>query len=128
MSDVVDPVRARAQDLLVRAPTWHAFRRLLDAEGLTDRLGADGMLALLAAWNRRAAAALSDIELRVELGFWADGGSYASHLRGFQAIPPADLVAEARARGWFVRIGDSGKGVVNPPDGKPLVINLGPTA
>lgn len=126
MSETVDAVRERALDLIERSPTWHEYRRILDAEGLVDRLGADGMLDLLDEWNRRAALALSDVELRVELGFWAERGCYAEHLKGFQAIPPAHLVAQAEARGWFVRIGASGNAVVSPPGSRPLAIRLMP--
>lgn len=126
MSETADAVRERAKDLIDRAPTWHEYRRLLDAEGLVDRLGADGMLQILDLWHCRAAVRLSDIELRIELGFWADGGGYAEHLKGFQAIPPTYLVAQAQVRGWFVRVGGSGNAVVNPPGARPLVIRLAP--
>lgn len=128
MSEIADAVRARALDLIERAPTWHEYRRCLDAEGLVDRLGADGLLDLLDVWHRRAAQKLSDVELRIELCFWAGGGGYAEHLRGFQAIPPAILVAQAEARSWFVRIGSSGVAVVNPPGTRPLTIRLAPGA
>jgi len=126
MPEPSDPIRERAMTLLARAPTWHELRRALEAEGLIDRLGGAGMQALLAEWHERAAAALSDVELRIELGFWAEGGTYAAHLRGFQAIPPAVLVSQARARGWFVRQGASGKAIVNPPGARPLVVQTGP--
>lgn len=126
MSETAQAVRQRAEELLARAANWHEYRRLLEGEGLLDRLGPEGIQAMLAAWNARAAAALSDAELQVELGFWAEGGSYAAHLRGYQAIPPAELVAQARARGWFVRVGASGTALVNPPEGRPLTLRLGP--
>jgi hypothetical protein len=128
MSETARAVRERAEELMPRAANWHEYRRLLEAEGLVDRLGPEGLQAVLAEWNRRAAAALNDIELRVELCFWADGGSYAAHLRGYQAIPPAELVEQARARGWFVRVGASGTALVNPPGARPLTIRLGPAA
>lgn len=126
MSETADAVRERAMELVERAPTWHECRRLLEAEGLVDRLGASGMLDVLDHWHCRAAAALSDVELRIELGFWAEGGGYAEHLKGFQAIPPTHLVAQAQVRGWFVRVGGSGNAVVNPPGARPLVIRLQP--
>ncbi len=88
MTEETAAVRERAVQLLARAPTWHELRRALDSEGLVDRLGAAGMQFLLEEWHRRAANALNDIELRIELGFWAEGGGYAEHLKGFQAIPP----------------------------------------
>jgi len=125
-SETAEAVRERALELIERAPTWHEYRRLLDAEGLVDRLGADGMLGVLDAWHSRAAVALSDVELRIELGFWAEGGCYADHLKGFQAIPPTHLVAQAQVRGWFVRVGSSGTAVVNPPGARPLAIKLAP--
>lgn len=128
MSETARAVRERAEELMLRAATWHEYRRLLEAEGLVDRLGSEGLQAVLAEWNRRAAAELNDIELRVELCFWADGGSYAAHLRGYQAIPPAELVEQARVRGWFVRVGPSGTALVNPPGARPLTIRLGPAA
>ena len=93
---------------------------------LVEELGPEGMQDLLDLWHQRAAGALNDIELRIELGFWAHGGTYAQHLRGYQAIPPAALVAQARARGWFVRVGESGNAVVNPPGARPLALRLGP--
>lgn len=126
MSETARAVRERAEELLARAATWHDYRRLLEAEGLPDRLGPEGIQAMLAEWTRRAAAALADAELRAELAFWADGGTYAAHLRGYQAIPPAELVEQARARGWFVRVGASGTAIVNPPEGRPLTLRLGP--
>lgn len=125
-SETAEAVRERAMELIERAPTWHEYRRLLESEGLVDRLGADGMLSVLDRWHGRAAAALSDVELRIELGFWAEGGGYAEHLKGFQAIPPTHLVAQAQARGWFVKVGGSGNAVVNPPGARPLVIRLSP--
>lgn len=125
MTEETAAVRERAVQLLARAPTWHELRRALESEGLVDRLGAAGMQFLLEEWHRRAANALNDIELRIELGFWAEGGGYAEHLKGFQAIPPTALVAAARARGWFVRIGESGRAIVNPPGAKPLVVRTG---
>ena len=125
-NEATGAVRERALDLIERAPTWHEYRRLLDSEGLIDRLGADGMLAILDEWHSRAAVALTDVELRIELGFWAEGGGYAEHLKGFQAIPPTHLVAQAQVRGWFVRVGSSGNAVVNPPGARPLVIKLAP--
>ncbi|MGE4528118.1 MAG: hypothetical protein AB7D00_07100 [Rhodospirillaceae bacterium] len=125
MPEPSGPIWERALTLLERAPTWHELRRALEAEGLVDRLGGAGMQDLLAEWHARAAAALNDVELRIELGFWAEGGTYAEHLRGFQAIPPAVLVAQARARGWFVKQGASGKAIVNPPGARPLVVQVG---
>lgn len=125
MTEETAAVRERAVQLLARSPTWHELRRALESEGLVDRLGAAGMQSLLEEWHRRAANALNDIELRIELGFWAEGGGYAEHLKGFQAIPPMALVAAARARGWFVRIGESGRAIVNPPGAKPLVVRTG---
>lgn len=125
MPDLEDSIRERAWQLLGRAPTWHELKRMLDAEGLTDRLGAAGMQDLLAAWHARAAAELTDAQLQDELGFWAEGGSYATHLKGFQAVPAAALVEAARSRGWFVRSGASGGAIVNPPGGRPLRVPLG---
>ncbi len=117
--------RARALHLLMASPTWHELRRALEDEGLVDRLGAAGMQSLLEEWHSRAANALNDIELRIELSFWSEGGSYAEHLKGFQAISPGALVAAARARGWFVRVGESGRAIVNPPGARPLVVQTG---
>lgn len=107
--------------LLSGAGTWHELRQSLSERGLDKSLSAPEIEALLDAWHCRSASALDDRSLLNELRFWHDGGTFSSHLQGFQAVPPEALVAEAETRGWFVRILGSGA-VVNPPEGKPLMI------
>lgn len=114
-------ILAEALRLLAGAGTWHELRQSLTERSLDTALSAADMDALLAAWHRRCAAALSDQALTQELRYWHDGGTFADHLEGFQAVPPEALVAEAAHRDWFVRTLGSGA-VVNPPDGKPLMI------
>ena len=125
MDEMQDELMEQAMRLLEQAPTWHELRRALDAEGLTDRLGPAGMDRVLAAWQRRAAESLSDRDLAAELAFWAEGGTFTAHLKGFQATPPDLLVEAAQRRGWFVRIGSAGTALVNPPDGRPLALRIG---
>jgi hypothetical protein len=116
-----DPMQ-RARAMLAEAPSWQELRRRLDAAGLTQRLGGGAVTALLAEWQRHEAAGLADAALTAELRHWAEGGGYAEHMRGYNAVPPTVLVEEARRRGWFVRPLGSGGAVVNAPDGRPLVI------
>jgi hypothetical protein len=73
-------------------------------------------------WRARAARALDDGALAAEARFWAEGGDLPTHPEGFRAPLPADLAAEARRRGWFVRALDSGGWVLNPPDGRPVTL------
>lgn len=104
--------------------TWQALRAALDERGLAARLGSAGIEQVLQAWQGRAAWRLSDGQLAQELAHWAGGGTYATHLSGFNAVAPAALVTEAERRGWFVRrLG--AKALVNPPDGKPLAVPTG---
>lgn len=116
-----DPMR-HARALLAEAPSWQELRRRLDAAGLMRRLGSAALSELLGEWQRREAAGLDDAALAADLRFWAEGGDYAGHMRGYNAVPPALLVEEARRRGWFVRPLGSGGAVVNAPGGRPLVI------
>lgn len=112
---------SKALLLLDGAGTWHELRRSLDEQTLTPRLSPDDTQTLLDAWHKRQAARLDDATLTRELAFWADGGTFDSHLDGWQATRPAALVDEAARRGWFVRRLASGA-VVNPPEGKPLML------
>lgn len=121
---MIDDLLGRARALLAQSASWHDLRRRLDDAGITERLGAAALDDLLAAWHAKEAAGLSDDALAEELRFWAGGGSYGNHLKGYNATPPAVLVDEARARGWFVKPLDSGGVVVNAPSGRPLVVKL----
>ncbi len=116
-----DPMQ-RARAMLAQAPSWQELRRQLDAGDLTHRLGSGAVADLLGEWQQQEAARLGDPELIAELRFWAEGGGYAGHMRGYNAVPPVVLVEEAGRRGWFVRRLGSGGAVVNAPHGKPLVI------
>ncbi len=118
---MIDDAMHRARAMLSAAPSWQELRRRLDADGLTNRLGAGALDVLLGEWHRKTAAELDDATLAGELRFWAEGGGYDSHLQGYNALPPAVLVDEAARRDWFVRRLGSGA-LVNAPDGKPLVI------
>ncbi|MFA7430818.1 MAG: hypothetical protein WCZ23_11730 [Rhodospirillaceae bacterium] len=117
MSDAV----TKALRLLEGAGTWHELRRSLDEQVLTPQLSANDTQTLLDAWHRRQASRLDDAALARELAFWADGGTFDTHLDGWQATRPAALVEDAARRGWFVRRLASGA-VVNPPQGKPLML------
>lgn len=112
---------SKALLLLDGAGTWHELRRSLDEQTLSPRLGPEDTQTLLDAWHKRQAARFDDAALIRELAFWADGGSFEAHLDGWQATRPAALVDEAARRGWFVRRLPSGA-VVNPPQGKPLMV------
>ncbi len=119
---MMDDLLGRARALLAQSATWHDLRRRLDDADLTYRLGVGGLDILLVEWHEREAAALTDSALADELAFWAEGGSFASHLKGYSATPPAILVEQARLRGWFVKPLGSGGAIVNAPTGRPLVI------
>jgi len=124
MSERAGLVWERSLELLGRAPTWHELSRALKSEGLDEHLGPSGMQDLLCEWHKKAAHGLSDIQLAEEIAFWGNGGTYAEHLKGFQAVPPAALVDEAINRGWFVKKTPSGRAIVNPPQGRPVTLNL----
>lgn len=122
-----DDLYDQALTMLANAASWHDLRRQLDGAELLGPLGSARMDRLLLAWHRKQADELTDVALADEIRFWADGGSYASHLRGYQAPPPAVLIDSARARGWFCKPLGSGGVIVNPPEGRPLVLRtVGP--
>lgn len=112
---------SKALTLLDGAGTWHELRRSLQEQGLEARLAPEDMQHLLGAWHARQARRLDDAALVGEIRFWAEGGRFETHLEGWQAVSPAALVEEAARRGWFVRRLASGA-VVNPPEGKPLMV------
>lgn len=118
----IDDPMSRALTLLAGAPSWHELKRSLDETGLSIRIDPAGLDALLAAWHRKEVAALSDEELVAEISFWAEGGGYAEHMRGYFAVPPRILVEEAGNRTWFVAPLGSGGAIVNAPGGRPLVV------
>lgn len=109
-------------DLMDGTEVWQELKRRMDAAGLTEKIGPDGMHAVLDHWHRTGARRLSDPVLAAELHFWSDGGGYDTHVRGFNAVRPRSLVDEAGRRGWFVREIARGGWVVNPPDGQPLYL------
>lgn len=119
--DTLAAVR-EAMALFDSAETWPKLRQALNEADLTDRLGADGLQRLADLWRGRRTRALDDAALISDLTFWADGGDLPDHPDGFEAPLPADLVAEARRRDWFVRALDSGGWVVNAPDGRPISV------
>lgn len=119
---MMDDLLGRARALMAQSASWHDLRRRLDDADLTYRLGVAALNDLLAEWHDREAAALTDGALAEELGFWADGGTFATHLKGYNATPPTVLVEQARSRGWFVKPLGSGGVIVNAPTGRPLVV------
>lgn len=110
-----------ALKLLGGAGTWHELRRSLGDRKLDQMLSPAEMQDLLTAWHERRAAELDDDTLVSELAFWADGGTFETHLEGWQAVDPAALIDAAKHRGWFVRQLPGGA-IVNPPTRKPLVL------
>ena len=111
-------------DLMEGAGVWQELKRRMDADGVTERIGPDGVQAVLSHWHRTEARNLTDVLLTAELRFWANGGRYTVHVRGFNAVRPQALVDEAGRRGWFVREMARGGWVVNPPDSQPLFLPL----
>ncbi len=109
-------------DLMDGAGVWQELKRRMDADGLTERIGPDGVQMVLSHWHRTEARRLADGLLTAELRFWANGGHYAIHVRGFNAVRPQALIDEARRRRWFVREMARGGWVVNPPEGQPLFL------
>jgi hypothetical protein len=107
--------------LLKGAGTWHEFKTSLAERRLDLALGAADMDLLRRDWQAQQAQRMDDNTLTRELRFWAEGGSYDSHLDGFQALSPGALLVDAQRRGWFVRRLASGA-VVNAPIGKPLML------
>lgn len=116
-------VWAAALALLDRAGTWEELRGDLDRQGHLARLSGDQRQALAERWDRREVARLDDAALIADLTHWAEGRGQAAHPLGFRAPKPEALVAEARARGWFVRDLPGERVVVSPPQGKPLVLS-----
>jgi hypothetical protein len=110
-----------ARRLLQGAGTWHEFKTSLDERRLDLALGPMDMDLLRREWQALQAQRMDDPLLTRELAFWADGGSYDTHLDGFQALSAGALLDEAERRGWFVRRLASGA-VVNAPTGKPLML------
>ena len=101
--------------------SWPGLKAKLEAQDVAEALGAEGLFTLMEAFLARATATLPDKRLAEELSFWADGGTYTTHLQGFQAIPPRALVKEAEKRGWLVKTLPQ-KTLVSPPEGKPLAL------
>ncbi|WP_413206089.1 hypothetical protein [Rhodospirillum sp. A1_3_36] len=108
--------------LMEAAGTWEELRGDLERLGLISALNADQRRALATLWDQRGVAALSDQALVENLAHWASGLGRAEHPLGFKAPHPDALVAEATHRGWFTKSLPGGKTIVNPPDGKPLIV------
>jgi len=120
---ILSPAMEEAIRLLQGAGTWHELRRSLQDRNLDTALSPAEMQDLLAAWHMHQATRLSDTELTEELLFWARGGTFETHLAGWQALSPEALVEEADNRGWFVRRLPSGA-VINPPGRPPLSLKI----
>jgi hypothetical protein len=112
----------KALRLMETAGTWEELRGDLDRLGLINALDADQRQTLATLWDQRGVAALSNQALVEDLAHWASGLGRAEHPLGFKAPPPDTLVAEATRRGWFTKPLPGGKTIVNPPDGKPLIV------
>ncbi len=113
------PALQEALTLLIGAGTWHELRRSLQERKLDQAMGPEDMRVLLDAWHTRQTNGMSDTILTRELLFWANGGSFETHMDGFLAPPPAALLEAALARRWFVRRLPSGA-LVCPPDHPPI--------
>ncbi len=122
MTEAEDQFRRQLSDLIAASDSWQGLKSKLEALGLTERMGADGMAEVARAWSMMAATALTDPQLISELRHWADGLGYREHLQGFEAIPPEVLAQEARRRGWFVRDMPSAL-LVSPPGVPPVKIS-----
>lgn len=118
--DKLDAVR-KIYDMMGDVKSFQELKAKMEKQGMTDMIDTELMDRIAAEWNAREAKKLPEGTLMQELDFWAQGGSFSSHLKGFNAIPPTTLVTEAKSRGWFVQqMGP--KAIVNPPAGKPLIL------
>ncbi|MCF8483500.1 MAG: hypothetical protein K9H25_24005 [Rhodospirillum sp.] len=104
------------------AGTWEELRGDLDRLGILGVLDADQRRTLAALWEERGVANLGDHALVQDLTHWASGLGRTDHPLGFKAPRPDTLVAEAARRGWFTKPLPGGKTIVNPPEGKPLIV------
>lgn len=98
---MTDSAFTEAERLLAGAGTWHEFKTSLTERGLDLQLGPADIDDLRDQWQALQAKQLTDHSLHQELVFWADGGTFAGHLDGYQAINPGMLLTEAERRGWF---------------------------
>ncbi len=70
---------------------------------LTEVLGSDGVMTVIDIYQQYVLSRYSDTKLIEEILFWAEGGSYETHLDGYNAMSPKALVKEAKKRGWLVK-------------------------
>lgn len=106
--------------LTEKAASWQQLRQQLKKERL--EISPENMQKLINFWHNKKAEKLTDKQLKDELEYWANGGSYETHLRGYNAIKPDALVKNASSRNWFVKELKNGEFIINPPDSLPLRI------
>ncbi|MBK1666275.1 hypothetical protein CKO38_10795 [Rhodospirillum rubrum] len=112
--------------VMAAAGTWEEMRGDLERLGVLGRLDGAQRLDLARLWERRGVEALDDRRLAEDLRHWAAGLGPTDHPLGFLAPRPAALAAEAARRGWFQRPLPGGRTLINPPDGKPVLLPPGP--
>ena len=108
----------QAVSLAEKAASWQQVRQQLKKEKL--EINPENMQELINFWHNKEAEKLTDKQLTDELEYWANGGSYKTHLRGYNAIKPAVLIKNAGNRNWFVKKLKNGEFIINPPNSLPL--------
>ena len=95
-----DDAVLKAKNIALTTKSWRdAGKKIKNA---FIELSTEQMLEVLDFWQKYMAKSLTDGELLSELNFWSEGGSFESHLNGYDALNPKVLVFEAKKRNWNV--------------------------
>ncbi|OPZ77803.1 MAG: hypothetical protein BWY78_00861 [Alphaproteobacteria bacterium ADurb.Bin438] len=94
----------------------------IDLMNLKDPLGSDGLLTVIDYYQQHALNKFKDEDLIKEIMFWAEGGSYKTHLDGFNAFSPKALITNAKKRNWIIKELPN-KILISPENYPPIAIN-----